>query len=422
MVRDAADRPAGIDRRRLIASAVPAAALVLAGGVARARPASARPAASRPATGVVLRLPPPTGPYAIGACTLYLVDRSRPDPWEPIPVREVMVTVFYPARTVRGCPVAPQLSAEAGQAFGSAARPTHAQLPATGVDWAATSTHAYTNAPARTECRPVLLYSPGGADPRGMGTGVAEELASRGYVVVCIDHPGDGAVVEFPVDMAGREGRVRWTVLRFDARTDPGLFRTMIDTRIADTRFVLDRLTVLARGENPDPTGAPLPDGLHRALDLRRVGVYGHSAGGTTAAETMYEDRRIAAAINLEGYLDHPSPAPGRDGELYPIARDGTDRPLLLLDTDGFPDRRNLERSWSALLAHSRRHVPRHRIESAAHHVFTDHAVFAPRLQAAGLMSAADRISLIGAIDPAVSVPTVRRYVQGFFARHLPTR
>ncbi|MYS81481.1 alpha/beta hydrolase [Embleya scabrispora] len=426
MVREEADGPAGIDRRRVIASAVPAAALLLAGGIARARPASARPVPARsdepgPATDGMLRLTPPTGPYAVGTTTLYLVDRSRPDPWEPIPVREVMVTVFYPARTVRGCPVAPQLSAGAGQAFVTAAPLTHPQLPAAGVDWAATATHAYTNAPARTERRPVLLYSPGGGDPRGMGTGVAEELASRGYVVVSIDHSGDGAVVEFPVDTQGRDDRVRWTVLRFDPRTDPGMFRTMIDTRIADTRFVLDRLTVLAGGGNPDPTGAPLPDGLHRALDLRRVGVYGHSAGGTTAAETMYEDRRIAAAINLEGYLDHPSPGPGRDGELYAIARDGTDRPLLLLGTDGFTDRRNLDRSWSALRAHSRRPVPLRRVEPAAHHVFTDHAVFAPRLQAAGLMSAADRIALIGPIDPAVSVPTVRRYIHAFFARHLPT-
>ncbi|MGW1994557.1 alpha/beta hydrolase [Embleya sp. NPDC001921] len=432
MVREAAGDGAGIDRRRVITSAIPAAALLVTGGIARARPASARPADPRradprpadprPTTGRTLRLAPPTGPHPIGTTTLYLVDRSRPDPWEPIPVRELMITVFYPARTVRGYPVAPHLPAEAAREFASAAPLTHPQLPAAGVDWAATATHAHSNAPALTDRRPVLLYSPGGGDPRGTGTGLAEELASRGYVVVSVDHPGDAAVVEFPVDMAGRDDRVRWTVFRFDPRTDPGMFRTAIATRIADTRFVLDRLAVLAAGGNPDPTGAPLPDGLHRALDLRRVGVYGHSAGGTTAAGTMYEDRRVAAAVNLEGYLDHPSPAPGREGELYPIARDGTDRPLLLVGTDGFTDQRNLDRSWSALLANSRRPVPRRRITHAAHQVFTDHAVIAPRLQAWGLMPVADRISLIGAIEPADSVPTVRRYVHSFFDRHLPTR
>ncbi|MFE2871685.1 alpha/beta hydrolase, partial [Embleya sp. NPDC059259] len=98
------DRVEGIGRRRLVASAVPAAALLLAGGITRAAPASARPVDRRPANDAVLRLVPPTGPHAIGTTTLYLVDRCRPDPWEPIPVREVMVTVFYPARGVRGFP------------------------------------------------------------------------------------------------------------------------------------------------------------------------------------------------------------------------------------------------------------------------------------------------------------------------------
>ncbi|MFE3308805.1 alpha/beta hydrolase [Embleya sp. NPDC059213] len=416
------DRVEGIGRRRLVASAVPAAALLLAGGITRAAPASARPVDRRPANDAVLRLVPPTGPHAIGTTTLYLVDRCRPDPWEPIPVREVMVTVFYPARGVRGFPIAPQLPARAAAEFATAARATHPELPAAGVDWAATAAHAHENAPARAGRRPVLLYSPGGVDPRGMGTGIAEELASRGYVVVSIDHPGDGAVVEFPVDLPGRDGRVRWTVLRADPRSDPGLFRTLIDTRIADTRFVLEQLAVLASGGNPDPTAPALPDGLHRALDLRRVGVYGHSAGGTTAAETMHEDRRIAAAINLEGYLDHPPPAPGEAGELYPIAREGTDRPLLLVGSDGFGHRADLEPSWSALRANSRGPIPRHLIEHAAHHVFTDHAVLAPQLQATGLMSAADRTALIGTIAPAASVPLVRRLVHTFFARHLPTR
>ncbi|WP_079154495.1 hypothetical protein [Streptomyces subrutilus] len=51
--------------------------------------------------------------------------------------------------------------------------------------------------------------------------------------------------------------------------------------------------------------------GVH-TLRLDRVGVYGHSAGGTAAAQALHEDRRIAAAVNPEGYLDQ------MDGELLP--------------------------------------------------------------------------------------------------------
>lgn len=262
-----------------------------------------------------------------------------------------MVTVFYPARNVRGYPVAPQMTEGAAKTLPHVDPLFHRELPTRGVNWAATTTHSHTGAPALPARRPVLLYSPGGGDPRTLGTGLAEELASHGYVVVTIDHPGDASEVEFPHRMKGRK-KVRTTVLRGDARTDPALFRRMIDTRIADTRFVLNQLEALAAGRNPDAERRPLPQGLGRALDLRRTGLYGHSAGGTTAAQAMYEDRRIVAAVNLEGFLDHPPEAPGREGKLYPVARYGVDRPLLLLSTDGFRYQKELERSWSAMLAH----------------------------------------------------------------------
>ncbi|MEU8686266.1 alpha/beta hydrolase [Streptomyces sp. NPDC048611] len=410
------EKATGTDRRALTKSATLAAAMLLAGGgVARAQ--TGKPRSTKDLT---LRLPAPTGPYRIGVTTLFLVDHARRDPWEALPVREVMATVFYPARTVSGYPVAPQMTRGAAERLPFIDPLFHEGLPVKGVNWAATRTHAHTGAPAQAVRRPVLLYSPGGGDPRTLGTGIAEELAGRGYVVVTVDHPGDGSEVEFPRARAGRK-RVRETVFRGDPRTDPALFRTVIDTRIADIRFVLDQLEALAAGQNPDAAGRPLPQHLDRALDLRRVGIYGHSAGGTTAAEAMYEDRRIHAAINLEGFLDHPPESPGQEGRLFPIAQYGTDhRPLLLLGTDGFPHQKELERSWSAMLARSPGCTSRRELDHAAHWVFTDYAALAPQLQAAGLMTAGNRIKLIGALDPAVSIPLVRHHVHAFFARHLP--
>ncbi|TJZ46251.1 alpha/beta hydrolase [Streptomyces piniterrae] len=374
--------------------------------------------------GRTVRLPAPTGPHQVGVTTLHLVDRTRRDPWDPkIPVREVMVDVFYPARTVRGHPVARQMTEGAAGMFKMIDVSVH-RLPKKGVNWAATTTHSHAGAPAaapaRSARRPVLLYTPGGGDPRTMGTGVAEELASHGYVVVIIDHPGDAGEVEFPNTTAERPERIRPTVFRADPRRDPKIFRTVIHTRIADIRFVLDQLEVLAAGRNPDAEGRALPEHLDRVLDLRRVGVYGHSAGGTAAAEALYEDRRIAAAVNLEGYLDYPPDKPGREGKLFPVARHGVDRPLLLVGTDGFPERRALGRSWSAMLAHPGGRTRRTQLDSAAHWVFTDYAAMAPQLQAAGLMTADDRNRLVGAIDPAESVPRVRHDLRSFFDRQLP--
>ncbi len=326
------------------------------------------------------------GPYCVGATTLHLVDSSRNDPWAPrIGVRELMVTVLRPAARGRGFPSAPHLTPGTAALFTDSCWRIHPQLPAAGVDWAATATHARLGAPPLPGQRPVLLYSPGGGDARTMGSSLAADLASHGWTVLTVDHPGDASEVEFPDERPGRE-RVRSTVLL--GPPDAATFRTMIDTRVADLRFVLD------------------------ALGLDRVGVYGHSAGGTAVAQALHEDRRIVAAVDLEGYLDQ------MDGELLPVARQRTDRPLLLVGTDGFRDAR-LDRSWAALLAQGGP-VARRQLDGAQHWAFTDYAAIAPQLHQAGLMTPAGRAAMVGPADPRVTVPAVRNVVRSFFAHHLP--
>ncbi|MFF8836494.1 alpha/beta hydrolase family protein [Streptomyces sp. NPDC015130] len=360
-----------LTRRTVAKGALLAAAATLLGPTARA----ATPAP------VVPRLPAPTGPHPVGLRTLVLTDTSRDDPWAPgTGAREVKITVLYPARTVRGCPRTPQLTPAEALYFTELAPRVRPGLPASGVDWAAILTHGHLNAPALPGRRPGLLYSPGGGDSRTLGTTLAEDLASHGRIVVLIDHPGDASQVELP-------GGVRVTVLRGDP--DPATFRTMIDTRVADIRFVLDSL-----GGLPLTSAAP-------GTDLSGIGVYGHSAGGTAAVHALAADDRIAAAVNLEGYLD-----------LDPLH--GFDRPLLMFRTEGFDGADRIERSWERLRAR------RVTLPGSDHWIFSDHAFLVPRLQAAGLVTPEARAALIGPADPAVAVHALRRGVRAFFARRLP--
>ncbi|WP_432590081.1 alpha/beta hydrolase [Streptomyces sp. HD1123-B1] len=406
-----------VSRRTVTTSAALATTALLTGaaGTARAR-------GTGHGRGLTVRLPAPTGPHRIGVTTLHLVDHARRDPWDAaIPVRELMVTVWYPARG-HGGPVAPQMTARAARSFRKTAPLLRPGLPSAGVDWAATVTHAHPDAPARRDPCPVLLHSPGGGDPRTLGTGLAEDLASHGFAVVTIDHPGDASEVVFPRPAPYRRTLLRPTVFRRDPRMNPPQFHTAITTRVADTRFVLDRLAALAAGHHPGTRHRPLPAGLPGLLDLERTGVYGHSAGGTTAAEALYEDRRLAAAVNLEGFLDEAPTAPDRPGEPLPVARHGTDRPLLLMRTDGFTERAALERSWSPLLDRSHGRITQAQLNETAHWVFTDYAALLPQLQAAGLISAETRNRLIGTMDPDCSVPAVRERVRAFFVRHLSAR
>ncbi|MER6912445.1 alpha/beta hydrolase [Streptomyces sp. NPDC000594] len=406
-----------IGRRAVIRSALlgSSAALLLFGTEGRAY-AGSRSATSVPAPGgAVLTLPAPTGRHPVGRRSVHLVDGSRPDPWEPgIPERELMLTVFYPARDTGAGAPAPQLPPLAARVFAEIAPLTPLRLPRTGVDWGATLSHSFPDAPVLPGRRPLLVHSPGGGDPRGLGTSLAEELASHGAVVVSVDHPGDAVAVEFPGSTPYRDGPVRTTVLRGDPRDQPPVARALIDARVADLHFVLDRLR-----HAPD---ALLPCGLAGVVDPRRVGVYGHSAGGSAVTEVLHGDRAIRAGINLEGHLDHPPLAPGDPAEPFPVVTEGLDRPLLLLGTDGFARREELDRSWSALVSRSGRWVRRGRLADADHWVLTDCAAMVPQLEAAGLMSAAERNRLIGTVSPTVSVPGVRGTVRRFFARHLAMR
>ncbi|MGW4384209.1 alpha/beta hydrolase family protein [Kitasatospora sp. NPDC004531] len=362
-----------------------------------------------------LVLPAPTGRHPVGCRSVYLVDAARRDPWDAsIPVRELMLTFFYPARAVAGLPPAAQLPPLAAAVFGQVAPHGPLRLPAAGVDWAATRCHAFADAEALPGRRPVLVFSPGGGDPRGLGTSLAEDLASHGAVVVAVDHPGDAAAVEFPGTTAFRDDPVRATVFRDDPRQRPDLARTMIAARVADLRFVLDRLG--------RPAELPLPRGLATAIDPRRVGLLGHSAGGSAVSETLFEDRRVRAAVNLEGFLDHPPLGPGADPEPFPVTVGGIDRPLLLFGTELFDRRAELDRSWSALAARSPHRVRTARLPDAAHWAFTDLAAMVPQLQAAGLTTAADRVATVGPAAPPATIPAVRRTVRAFFARHLAAR
>ena len=60
---------------------------------------------------------------------------------------------------------------------------------------------------------------------------------------------------------------------------------------VADVRFVLDQLQKMNSHDHF----------WHSHLDLSKVGIVGHSMGGTTAALATQEESRILAGVNLDG-------------------------------------------------------------------------------------------------------------------------
>ena len=403
---------------RRIRAALFASLLACGVTISFAPPSSAAPKAEPRAR---LTLPAPTGRYPVGTVDLHLVDHSRANPWAAGPsYRELMVSLWYPATDVHRYPLAPHMSLGAAAHFGSAdgAGAGLYGIPADSVDFAATRTSGHVGAPVARRQRPfpVVLYSPGAGDPRTWETTEVQDLASRGFLVVTIDHPYDASEVEFP------GGRVVAGVLPqlFQQAQQPGDFQALaakiFDVRIADTRFVLDRLAALDHGINPDAEHRPLPAGVTGALDLRRTGMFGVSAGGMTALQTMDDDPRIRAAADLDGNVESPLLPDAL--QLWPVASHGLDRPFLLVGDPGVDHHRTP--SWKLLWDHSTGwHVDLHLTGAKSENSYKDNVPLIPQIARQLGLPAGFVTDDIGSIDPARAVHTEETFLAAFFDKTL---
>ncbi len=395
------------------------AGLALAGGLTAVAPATA-------AEQVKLTTPALTGHYETGTTDLHLVDRSRPDPWKPDRRRELMVTITYPADRFADGPRSPWLSTAMSQVIDEAmAGPDYLGIPRGSVDWASARRRAETGVPADQwgGARPVVLFSPGYGGPREFYSVLTDDLASRGYVVVSLSHTYESAAVEFP------GGRLE---IAPEPIFDPESMKKALDARVADSRYVLDQLKRLSRGDNPDAEQRRLPRGLGNALDLSRVGMFGHSYGGFTSGETMYHDHRVDAGINLDGAMasafGSPPGTPYVPGE---VTKNGLDRPFMLMGAEGIDPSTGkpaehthrtpeFDRSWAQFWDSQRGWKRDLLLRGGTHMSYSDMQWFVPQL--GSVTTPEQREKAIGTIDPRRSLTAQRDYVAGFFDQHLRGR
>jgi predicted dienelactone hydrolase len=220
-----------------------------------------------------LALPRPTGHQPVGSRSLYLKDTSRPDTWVPaVPHRELMVSLFYPTATTHGTRTPYVTAAESAALLTDGGR---TDLP---PDLLTTMrTNSVENARMAGRGLPLVVLSPGYTKPRAMLTAMAEDLASRGYVVAVIGHTYENYGTSFP------DGRfLECASCAVDHL--PGFWEKLARGRAKDVSFVLDEL---------------LRD--HRRLDPARIAMGGHSAGGGSATTAMVADERIKAGFDIDG-------------------------------------------------------------------------------------------------------------------------
>jgi hypothetical protein len=240
-------------------------------------------------------IPKATGRYMTGTTVLQWTDDSREETAtqdDPDDRRVVVAQLWYPAASNEGerAPYMGRTPEEAQTVASGLA--TNFGLPGFVLDGLAMArTDSVLDAEPAPGDFPVVLFSPGLGSVRGQNTAMAEELASRGYVVVGLDHPYDSAVVVL-ADGTVVHSNVTAVADQAEGRR---IGLDLAKVRAQDLRFTL---TQLAKSRFAD------------VLDLDRVAVTGFSMGGGAALMAASQDHRFAAVIDIDGFPYDPDPRP----------------------------------------------------------------------------------------------------------------
>ncbi|GAA0570693.1 lipase [Kribbella sandramycini] len=368
---------------------------------------------------VKFRLPEPSGRKALGTTSIHLIDEKRPDPRMPSGQRELMITLWYPATIMGSKKLAKYMPERTAREVDDSWTGEYGlALPKGTFDFANTETHSRVNAPMQQLKHPILLFSPGYQYSRFVNTAQAEDLASRGYVVVAMDHTH-----ETPTEFPG--GRFLPGVPASQL-PDPLFTRQAVETRVADTRFVLDQLEKLAAGREVGAKDNELPKGLAGGLDVRRVGMFGIGLGGYATAAAMYADKRIGTGLNLDGTLQDDR----RNGPVAEVATKGMDRPLLLWASDETqftdPKQDTFDLSWATFWAVQKGGKLNLALKGAKQKAFTDYQfvfdqvfrdIYGDDPIITSVMTA-----LVGQVDPGRSILAQREYLAAYFDTTLRRR
>lgn len=293
--------------------------------------------------------------------------------------RELMVSMYYPARPGAGRSATYMTTEEAQLLMEGIGR--DGAIPAKTVS--GTRTHVQAAARPLSGRFPLVVLSPGFTLPRATLSGLAGELAGRGYVVATVDHAYESFGTLFP------GGRMLTCAACEQVDTGDGAgYKAAAEGRAKDITFVLDRLT----GRDPSWQHA-------RMIDARRIGAAGHSIGGNSAAQTMATDQRVRAGVNMDGSFFAPVPGSGLGG-----------RPFLMLGTKAGHSPGIGVRPWDGAWAHLDGWKRWLTVADSGHFSFIDLPVLGEQL---------------GLTDPAAPLPgrrsgkITRDYVGAFFDLHL---
>lgn len=342
----------------------------------------------------VPRVADPTGPFQVGTRSFVLTDASRRELYsgrdEP---RKFMIQVWYPAAPTAEDVHAPWVN---GADVFAPAIADYLQLPRFSLDHLTLAkSPAYQNAPLATESEPypVIVFSHGWNGFSAQSSAQTVELASHGYVVVALQHTYGAMVTIFP------DGEVALNNPDAlpESMPEPGYTdaaRLLVDQWSGDISFALDFMSA----QNDDASSP-----FRAALDLARIGVFGHSTGGGATIQFCGTDARCTAGLAQDPFMTPVSEQ---------VREHGLEQPFLFFFSQAWrevTDGKN-NRLFDAFLPKMADAVGVTTIIGTRHYDFTDLPLLSPL---------APQLGLKGPINGKRMIKILNDYLVAYFDQEL---
>ncbi|KAH7130096.1 hypothetical protein B0J11DRAFT_522413 [Dendryphion nanum] len=283
--------------------------------------------------------PPPTGPYHVGY-TQHVFNHTTPnDPVAPQNASSILLaTIYYPTLTIAvpGNNTAPYLDPTTAKLWGDILQYPNNSLQSL-TTWNVYQAPPLDKATYGVSQKPTVIFSPGGGENAIMYNALNSELASQGYTVLALDHPGEIPYLQLPDGAEGVYG------IDITASWNRTLQTAVYNMRVSDSLAIIRELY------------PSFVESIGASFNTTHYFAIGHSLGGAAAAGAIVVEDSILGGVNLDGlFIDLPD----------------VKKPFLMLA--GAEHTPTLDPSWSPFSANQSGWYQWLNVSSSSHQDFSD--------------------------------------------------
>lgn len=260
----------------------------------------------------VFELPEIKGPYSVGTTDILLeLNRDEVITENKNDKRKLMIKVWYPSH---------EKSGQMESYIDDAGRHGFAQkygLPKSTFNYLdKVNTHVFRNISAANGNFPVLIFSHGYNSKANNYYALLSQIVSQGYVVFAINHTYESTGTTFP------DGTEVYFDNAFAQKIESGTWKDMepVIKAFKDDLSFKERHPIVKEGlknyfvkDMVERWAKDITDVadhiefwnssglLKNKLDIKNIGVFGHSRGGGAAGDAFLKDARFKAGANVDG-------------------------------------------------------------------------------------------------------------------------